>query len=181
MVVAATALGVGVAVWALDIPELAAESAHVDVGAHGPITPTGEPLPAGLRVPPGTELEVQWNESFYRAVSRVHFGDGSIRVHYTGWSEALDGEVDEADVRISEAAIRASRGPVEGRGPLVGPNSPVYEGDVLEVSWREGYYRAVVLATLPDGRLRVHYAGWEDELDEDIPRERARRVLAAEE
>ena len=181
LVVTATAVGVGVGAWALGIPDLAPESAPVEMSARGPITPTGVLLPPGLRVPPGTELEVQWNESFYRAVSKVHYGDGSMSVHYVGWSDAFDGEVDEADVRISEAAIRASRGPVEGSGAPVGPDSPVYEGDVLEVAWRDGHYRAVVVAAHPDGRLRVHYAGWEDELDEDIPRERARRVLAAEE
>jgi hypothetical protein len=26
----------------------------------------------------------------------------------------------------------------------------------------------------------VHYAGWGDDLDEDVPRDRARRVLAAD-
>lgn len=181
LVLAATALGVGVGAWALGIPELAPESAPVAMGERGPITPTGVPLPPGLRVPPGTELEVQWNDSFYRAVSKVHFGDGSLSVHYVGWADTFDGEVEEADVRISEAAILASRGPVSASGAPVGADSPVYEGDVLEVAWRDGFYRAVVLTAHPDGRLRVHYSGWEDEHDEDIPRERARRVLAAEE
>jgi len=181
LVVAASAVGVTVGAWALGIPDLAPESARMESSERGPITPSGEPLPPGLRLPPGTPLEVQWNDSFYRAVSKVHYGDGSLSVHYEGWSDAFDGEVDEADVRISEAAIHAARGPVTGSGAPVTPDSPVYEGDVLEVAWREGYYRAVVLETHPDGRLRVHYAGWEAEHDEDIPRERARRVLAAEE
>ena len=178
LVVAASAVGVSVGAFALGIPDLAPESAPVEVSDRGPIAPTGEPLPPGLRVPSGTPLEVRWNDSYYRAVAREHFGDGSVSVHYVGWSDEFDSEVEAADVRLSQAAIEASRGPVPGRGAPVGPDSAVYEGDVLEVAWRDAHYRAVVLLAHPDGRLRVHYAGWDDEFDEDIPRERARRILA---
>jgi hypothetical protein len=180
LVVAATAVGVGVGAWALGVPDVLPAGDPVQVADRGPITPTGLPVPTGLRIPPGTELEVQWNDSFYRAVCKVHYGDGSLSVHYVGWSEAFDGEVDEADARISQAAIDAARGPVEGSGAPVTADSPVYAGDVLEVLWRGGYHRAVVMETHADGRLNVHYAGWGDDLDEDVPRERARRVLAAD-
>ncbi|MCB9630183.1 MAG: hypothetical protein H6725_22640 [Sandaracinaceae bacterium] len=180
LVTLASVVGVGVGAWALGVPDVVPERVPTTVTDRGPITPTGLPVPTGLRIPPGTPLEVQWNDSFYRAVTKVHYGDGSLSVHYVGWSDAFDGEVDEADARISEAAIATARGPVEGSGAPVMVDSPVYSGDVLEVAWRDGFYRAVVLETYPDGRLRVHYAGWGDDLDEDIPRERARRVLAAD-
>ncbi|MCA9579507.1 MAG: hypothetical protein R3B40_20100 [Polyangiales bacterium] len=180
LVMAASAVGVGMGAWGLGVPEVVPAGESSPLSERGPITPTGLPVPTGLRIPPGTELEVQWNESFYRAVCKTHYGDGSLAVHYVGWSEAFDSEVDEADVRISEAAIRASRGPVDAHGAPVTEASPVYPGDVLDVLWRDAYHRAVVLEVHPDGQLRVHYAGWEDELDEDIPRERARRVLAAD-
>ena len=147
--------------------------------ARGPITPTGQALPEGLFVPTGTPLEVQWNQSFYRATNKTQYGDGTLAVHYEGWSDSFDEIVEPERVRLSEQAIVAARGPVEGSGPTLDAESPVYAGDVIEVRWRDAYYRAVVRATHPDGRLRVHYAGWPEAWDEDVPRERARRVLSA--
>ena len=177
---AAIVVGVFIATtWALGSMGAPAEDQE-SVTRRGPIRPTGIAMPDGLRLSPGMAVEVEWNESFYRGTVLEDFGNGSLRVHYVGWSDSFDEPVDVERVRIGQETLLAARGPVPASalGAPLDADSAVFPGDVILVEWREDHYRAVIDRVHEDGRLRVHYAGWEESWDEDIPRSRGRRETA---
>lgn len=45
-------------------------------------------------------------------------------------------------------------------------------GQSVAVEWKGKWYRGQVLALRGDGTVRVHYVGWDDKWDEDVPRTR---------
>jgi hypothetical protein len=47
-------------------------------------------------------------------------------------------------------------------------------GAAVSVLWGERWFDGRILATYPDGRVRVHYEGYGPEWDEDVTRERLR-------
>ena len=47
------------------------------------------------------------------------------------------------------------------------------QGDAVLVEWNGKWYRSTVLRSNGD-TIRIHYTGWEDKWDEDVPRSRIR-------
>jgi hypothetical protein len=50
--------------------------------------------------------------------------------------------------------------------------TPLSAGQPVQVEWNGSWYEGRIRAVHPDGRVRVHYEGWEDSYDEDVGRER---------
>jgi hypothetical protein len=56
--------------------------------------------------------------------------------------------------------------------------TPWKAGDAALVEWHGSWWKAHVLATLPDGRVVVHYDGWCAEWDELVQPPRAQRYAS---
>jgi hypothetical protein len=113
-----------------------------------PQPPPGEMLTALPEA--GTFVFAQWKKRWWPAQVQSVAGD-SCRVHYDGWEANWD-EYVELD-RLCEAPQK-----VEG----------VSVGDAISVDYRGAWYAARVLALQPDGRMRIHYDGWDASWDEDV-------------
>jgi hypothetical protein len=57
-------------------------------------------------------------------------------------------------------------------GVPVGPETPLAPGDFVEIQWGSQWWAGRVVRLEPQGRVWVHYLGWDPTNDEVVPRER---------
>jgi hypothetical protein len=70
-------------------------------------------------------------------------------------------------LRFGPAPVRRVGGPVTAETALA-------PGAKVMAQWGNNWWEAEVLAVQPDGRVKVHYTGWDASFDEVVPRERLR-------
>jgi hypothetical protein len=130
--------------------------------------------------------------------------DGRVKVRFPGWDDSWDVTVPREGLRVEArgSSRKRARPPSKSR-PLdlilpddlpdititfspptrkkpagsisVDSQTPLTIGSAVlcnEGGW--GWYPAEVIAFEPDGRVKVHYPGWEDSWDVSVPREELR-------
>jgi hypothetical protein len=60
-------------------------------------------------------------------------------------------------------------------------DTPLEVDDPLWVEWNGTWYEGTVVSVLRNGRVRIHYVGWDDSFDEVVPRKRLRLGAPPEE
>jgi hypothetical protein len=104
--------------------------------------------------------------------------DGQVVIRYDGWEASSD------EIATRDCVLLAPRGqpaPAENAQPVSAPpgrpvdaQTPLAPGDPVHIEYQSAYYPGRVVAVLSTGALRVHYLGWGNESDENVPRERLR-------
>ncbi|MCB9656260.1 MAG: hypothetical protein H6726_01320 [Sandaracinaceae bacterium] len=142
----------------------------------------------------GQAVQVEWRGSWYAATILGQQPDGMYRIHYDGWSDEWDESVDTTRIRLPQASDEGTDLPevfvqhpgAEGADGNMGssddpggwtptPDTDLPVGLAVHVEWRGRWYRAEILEAPPYGETcRVHYPGWSDEWDEEVPRTRIR-------
>ncbi len=61
-------------------------------------------------------------------------------------------------------------------GTSLEPGTPINIGQKYYVKWKDGWFRATVLKTMPDGQVLIHYEGWDDSQNEIVTRSRMRLI-----
>ena len=79
-----------------------------------------------------------------------------------------------APVSVEQPSTPTPARPVFGDSDPVLPTSTLEEGQALLAEHRDYWYPVTILALEPDGRVRIHYQGWEARYDETVSRERLR-------
>jgi len=74
---------------------------------------------------------------------------------------------------------RTGPGPLEPTGEPVTAETRLLVGESVQTEWQNQWWAARVIGLEPDGRVKVHYIGWEDRWDEVVTRERLRKPAAA--
>ena len=128
---------------------------------------------------------VEWRGGEYPAVIVGVEGVSRFRVHYDGYSEDWDETIPATRIHGRLSTTPGAVAPVAANKPRarasasasVAPLPPsVYHlGDRVRVEWHGSLYPASIVAVLGDDRYRVHYEGYGDEWDEDIPMSRIQR------
>jgi hypothetical protein len=107
-----------------------------------------------------------------------------LRIHYRGWPSYYDEAVPLSRVRPLDAEeTETTTGPWplsgDGFGPPpvaaaggrpVGPTTALQPGDRVQAQWCGAWYAAEVVAAHADGKVRVHFDGWDDSWDETLTR-----------
>jgi hypothetical protein len=148
-------------------------------------------MPVGFDTPliPGQAVQVKWGNRWYQSRVVAPLPDGTVRVHYLGWSDGSDESVQRSRIRIGGVIVpteaptavnpqvggETSRSSTQDPGgfPLA-PGAMVLPGQPVQVRWNSSWYEARVIAPLPDGTVRVHYLGWSSSSDENVTRDRIR-------
>jgi hypothetical protein len=65
-----------------------------------------------------------------------------------------------------------SPGPIGSSGIRVSAKTELKIGQAVQVEWGDVWWAGKVLRLLPDGRVKVHYVGWDSTYDEIVPRSR---------
>lgn len=50
--------------------------------------------------------------------------------------------------------------------------TPLAPGDTVQVDWQGSWWSGEVVEVQQDGRVKIHYSGWESSFDEVVPRSR---------
>jgi hypothetical protein len=80
----------------------------------------------------------------------------------------LAGQIHEQELR----ELGGKPGPIASTGAAVTQDTPLRAGQLVQLEWNGAWWAARVVGLLPDGRVRVHYLGWEPRWDEEVPRSR---------
>ncbi|MBI5516454.1 MAG: hypothetical protein HY909_21905 [Deltaproteobacteria bacterium] len=118
---------------------------------------------APLDLKPGQAVEVLYNTVWYPATV-LSVGADTARIHYTEYSDSWDEDVPWDRLRA--------------QGSLEGVDAQAWQGSLepgtpLEVKWGGTWYDGRVVSVHGDS-LRVHYDGYGDSWDEDVPWDRVR-------
>ena len=62
--------------------------------------------------------------------------------------------------------------PVDPTGRQVTEDTELKPGDRVIALWNDVWWEAEVLGVRSDGKVKVHYSGWDSEWDEVLPRNR---------
>ncbi|HMJ54824.1 MAG TPA: hypothetical protein VK540_22240 [Polyangiaceae bacterium] len=133
----------------------------------------------------GDHVLVEWRGGEYPAVIVGVEGVSRFRVHYDGYSEDWDETVTATRIRgrlsttpgaVAPAPASKNRSRASASASAAPLPPSVYRlGDRVRVEWHGSMYPATIVAVLGDDRYRVHYEGYGDEWDEDIPMSRIQR------
>lgn len=158
-------------------------------GVAGAIQGNGTAVTAQTPLAVGNIVQVLWNGVHYQAQVLALNGDGTVRVHYVGWSNNWDENVARDRLKVgpivaltnapapapqAAAAPPPNAQPAVGTGTAIDANTPLAAGQAIIVEWSGRWYPGSVIRTNPDGTVRIHYVGWADSWDEDAPRARIR-------
>lgn len=69
-------------------------------------------------------------------------------------------------------AAEGVAGAIVDQGTQVTAETPLAVGNIVQVLWNGVRYQGQVLALNPDGTVRVHFVGWSNNWDDDLPRDR---------
>ncbi|HKB41369.1 MAG TPA: agenet domain-containing protein [Gemmataceae bacterium] len=142
----------------------------------------------------GDRIQAEWQGSWWPAEVIAVRKDGSVKVHFPGWGSEWDEVVPRSRVRLGDPA-GDEEGPAEESdhpGPVASihlgqplPGKPVSATTSLKVGDRvlaeqlSAWWAAEVVGLRDDGRVKVHYTGWEWSWDEVVPRRRLRLEAAS--
>jgi sRNA-binding protein len=139
----------------------------------------------------GDGVEVSWNGTWYNATVLVVNRDGTFRIHYDGWEASWDENVPPARIRARTGGASSAPPPAAApaAAPAAGSNPPgqtedpggtpvvastaLTPGQSVQVSWNGRWYNATVIR-LVGRNVRIHYDGWADSWDGNVPRNRIR-------
>ena len=142
-------------------------------------------------------VQVEWSRTWFPAdVLRIN-PNGMIRIHYRGWSSKYDEDVPlpriqlahEAGALPAPATAAAANQPdsptlsesgqpnysgpgkVPSSGHKVVRYTQLKPGLIVQVAWGASgtWFPADVLKRNPNGTVRIHFRGWPDNFDEDVP------------
>ncbi len=134
------------------------------------VQPTGRPADQFTPLAIGQPVQVRWNDAWYEGHIRAVYPDGRVRVHYEGWDDSFDEDVDRARVLQLPGGSQV----VQPGGTVATPSTELTEGQRVQVEWLGNWYDGTVLGTELDGSVRVHYEGWDESYDEAVGRNRIR-------
>jgi sRNA-binding protein len=77
-------------------------------------------------------------------------------------------------VRPKASPVQVSPGPIAPSGVPVTAATALKAGDAVQVEWGNQWWAGNVVALVPDGNVKIHYAGWDARWDEVVPRSRLR-------
>ena len=77
--------------------------------------------------------------------------------------------------RGSTAETQQSKAPIEPTGTPVTTDTSLTAGDAVEVKWGNQWWNGEVLKVRDDGKVKIHYVGWDKRWDEVVPRKRLRK------
>lgn len=141
----------------------------------------------------GDNLFVEWNSDWYAGEVMALNNDGTVHIHYTGWSEEFDEMVPLT--RLSQVRPTAAQrslpniapGPVYWDsldrfllGTPVTAGTRLRAGDALHVEWQGSWWAAEVIVTNSDGSVTIHYTGWDKTWDETVSRQRLQLPASGE-
>ncbi len=139
-------------------------------GGASPVEPSGRAVDHSTPLAAGQPVQVEWSGSWYEAHIRALHPDGRVRVHYEGWDDTYDEDVSRDRVLLRPGGEQA----VQPTGAVATGETELTPGQRIQIEWLGTWYEGSVLDVHPDGRVRVHYEGWDETYDEDVPRERVR-------
>jgi hypothetical protein len=64
--------------------------------------------------------------------------------------------------------------PTQKVGDPVTDDTPLAVGTKVVAQWGNQWWDAEVLIVNPDGKVKIHYPGWDSKFDEVVPRDRLR-------
>ncbi|HTJ85611.1 MAG TPA: Tudor-knot domain-containing protein [Polyangiaceae bacterium] len=119
----------------------------------------------------GDEVMVEWEGKEYPAVILAVNGPTKYKVHYDGYDDAWDEEVQKSRIK----------GPRTGDEPKPDPPAKVKQkaleaaqsntyrvGDQVRVEWRGKFYPAQIVDVVGKEKYRVHFDGYGTEFDENV-------------
>jgi len=74
-------------------------------------------------------------------------------------------------VRKEIEELGGTPGPIESTNRPIAADTVLHVGEVLQVE-QGGWWAGRVMSLLPDGKVKVHYPGWDSQSDEVVPRTR---------
>ena len=151
--------------------------------------PGGMPVNMMTAMVPGQVIQVHWGSNWYQSSVVAPQPDGTVRIHYFGWSSSSDSNVTRDRIRIGGSINPVARntgraGAPTGETELASTNDPggiappptiqLNAGQPVQIHWGARWYQGRVVSALPDGTVRVHYQGWSPSADENMGRDRLR-------
>jgi hypothetical protein len=145
----------------------------------GAVEPTGIPVLANAIVTPGAAIQINWHGQWWAGHVIAPLADGYVIVRYDGWDASADAMVTRDRILLVPAGASAST-PANTHsmpnppGQAVDAQTPLALGQPVHIEWSGSFYPGRVIALLDGGEVRVHYLGYGDESDENVPRTRLR-------
>ena len=75
-------------------------------------------------------------------------------------------------VKVAPFYAAPSPGPIVSSGISVAAETKLKAHQNVQVEWGGEWWAGEVLMLQPDGRVKIHYVGWDSSWDEDVPRSR---------
>jgi hypothetical protein len=72
----------------------------------GPIAPGGAPVTERTLLNVGDPVDVNWNDQWWKGEVLSVIADGTVKIHYTGWSDDWDEVVPRSRLRLPNARAR---------------------------------------------------------------------------
>jgi sRNA-binding protein len=122
-----------------------------------------------------------------------------VKIHYLGWDPLFDEVVPRSRLQLDDRAIEKTReaeersrrlleppqpeatekglvpanaGPIESTNREVSATTRLELKQVLQVESGRSWWASRVIDLLPDGKVKIHYLGWDPFYDEIVPRSR---------
>ncbi len=155
----------------------ATTTAQTPAPAAGKVTPAElSNIPADLKIPAGTRLRALYANDWKPVTVLADQPDGKLKIHWDGYSDSWDEAKSRTDLRIETTILTNLLG---GQPPASSANatSPSAEldamqltpGQKLEAQWGRQWLPVTVKRALPDGRVEIHWDGYQDSFDEALP------------
>ena len=151
-------------------------------GTPGSIASSGKPVSVRTKLRVGQVLQANDGHGWYAARVLHLKPDGQVRIHYIGWTSHFDEDVPRSRLQLDPEAISKARESVreanlefglrEPSGLEVSEQTELRPGQHLLVEWGGQWWAGGVLELRPDGKVKVHYIGWDSTWDELVPRSR---------
>lgn len=148
----------------------------------GPVEPSSV-VNTGVQLSVGDKVQVRWRDGWYIAsVLRVE-ENGDVYVSFDGYGSEWNDTVTRDRIRLIAPGTEAPAGGQAEKKQVLPPNKEVTPQTKLEVgrkllvSWYGKWYPGEVLSLEPDGKVKIHFTGWDSKYDEIVERDRLRVPL----
>ncbi len=126
-----------------------------------------QPLEGAIFVPDGCGLD----SIRKRAVGdRLERDSASALSEEAAWPPHVGPLLPEQAHLLLSGTILFKPEPIPSSNRTIAPDTPLDVGQDLQIKWGESWWAGTILGFEPDGRIRVHYFGWEDSWNEPKPR-----------
>lgn len=123
----------------------------------------------------GDHVLVEWEGNVYPAMITKVPGPGRVKVHYDGYDDIWDETIPRSRIKGRVTGPVAVPEPPEKvrRTSVEAAKTNQYKiGDRVKVEWHSHNYPAVVVGVVGRERYRVHFEGYGNEWDINVPRDR---------